>query len=321
MGVNKVPGKTYRVIESTVVSHQPACFVIMPFTVKPGDLEKYLNDTNHWIEVYDGLIVPALEKSGFKVQRDDDDLQSRLIVDNIWNKIEDADLVLCDLSSGNPNTFLELGWALRSDKKFILIKDDITSQYFDLNQYYTYQYSHLLQPSQLQKSIKELSLVIEQTINDKERRYSIAKKVGIKHQSTIGIQKDRLEIQLLNQILNDVQQFSRSKGTTGGFDFPEIVKQFRKILSIDHLQKFLIYTTWKKANNYETITFQDKNTFVYKNFLTKEQVNCKYIVGPELTQMTIVWGMDNFEAEAKFDNEFTGFFEVYNPSYRWNIVG
>ena len=46
--------------------------------------------------------------------------------------------MLCDLSAHNPNLYLELGWALRADKRFVLIKDDLTDFKFDLNQFYTY---------------------------------------------------------------------------------------------------------------------------------------------------------------------------------------
>jgi hypothetical protein len=40
------------------------CFVIMPFTVRKEDLDKY-DDPGHWDEVYNGLIVPAVTNAGF----------------------------------------------------------------------------------------------------------------------------------------------------------------------------------------------------------------------------------------------------------------
>jgi hypothetical protein len=133
------------------MSEQPKkkCFTIMPFTIRDYDLPKYSNDKNHWNEVYRGLILPAVSKAGLQCERDDDDSTSRLITENIWQKIEQCDVVLCDLSAHNPNVYLELGWTLRADKRFVLIKDDITNFNFDLNQIYTYEYSHLLQPSSI----------------------------------------------------------------------------------------------------------------------------------------------------------------------------
>ena len=133
----------------------------MPFTVRENDLRKYGNDQSHWDQVYQGLIKPAVENAGFECYRDDEDVRSRMITDNIWRKVEDADMVLCDLSSYNPNVYLELGWAFRSDKKFLLIKDDITDFVFDLNSYFTYNYSHRLQPLELKKDIKGIEKLIK----------------------------------------------------------------------------------------------------------------------------------------------------------------
>ena len=136
------------------------CFTIMPFSVREADLPKYAGDESHWDEVYAGLIVPAVERAGLRCVREDEDSQSRLITDNIWRKIESSDLILCDMSASNPNVFLELGWALRSDQRFVLIKDDLTPFYFDLQQFYTLEYSHRLQPSQLARSVDQLAGVM-----------------------------------------------------------------------------------------------------------------------------------------------------------------
>jgi hypothetical protein len=40
-------------------SEKRKCFVIMPFTLREIDRTKY-KDQNHWSEVYEGLIKPAV---------------------------------------------------------------------------------------------------------------------------------------------------------------------------------------------------------------------------------------------------------------------
>jgi len=140
---------------------KPICFIIMPFTVREHDLVKYNNDSEHWDQVYCGLIIPAIEQAGLIPQRDDDDYSMRLITEGIVTKIEQADIILCDMSSHNPNVHLELGWALRANKKIVLIKDDITAFNFDLNQFYTSQYYSTLQPRELNQSVVDLSKVIK----------------------------------------------------------------------------------------------------------------------------------------------------------------
>ena len=59
--------------------------------------------------------------------RDDENKGSGIINEHIFAKTEDSDLILCDMSSSNQNVFLEMGWAMRTDKPFVLIKDDLTS--------------------------------------------------------------------------------------------------------------------------------------------------------------------------------------------------
>jgi hypothetical protein len=180
-------------------------FVIMPFTVRQADLATYGGDPEHWREVYEGLILPAVRKAGMNCERDDDDLRSRLIGDGIWRKIEQADLVVCDVSSANANVFLELGWALRADKRFVLIKDDLADIHFDLNQFYTYTYNHRLKPSDVREGIVRLSEVIGRTLDDKEQNYSIVRKVGLDVRAAEVSTPGNLEVGLLRQVLAEIR--------------------------------------------------------------------------------------------------------------------
>lgn len=189
----------------------------MPFAVRENDLNKYGNDRNHWTEVYEGLILPAVEKAGFICQRDDEDYRSRLITENIWNKIEKADIVLCDLSANNPNVYLELGWALRADKKFVLIKDDLTPFQFDLNQYFTFEYSHRLQPSFVKQSIDELKKVIESTSLGSSKPYSIVRKLSLDLGAIEATKSGNVEIEMLKNILSEIKNISPSRNVTKKF--------------------------------------------------------------------------------------------------------
>lgn len=160
-------------------SDKPSCFVIMPFSVRDHDIEKYNNDSNHWNEVYEGLIEAAVEAAGMRIERDDKDFSSRLVAEGIWKKIEASDVVLCDLSSLNPNVYLELGWALRADKKFVLIKDEHTDFSFDLNQFHTCVYSSKLKPSSLKADVRNLTRAIKETVGDEDRQYSMVKRMAL----------------------------------------------------------------------------------------------------------------------------------------------
>jgi hypothetical protein len=61
------------------------CLVSMPFTVREVDAHRYA-DKNHWHEVYEGLISPAIQEAGMRPLRDDKDTGSRLIVEDIWRR-------------------------------------------------------------------------------------------------------------------------------------------------------------------------------------------------------------------------------------------
>ncbi len=186
------------------------CFVIMPFTVREPDLQKY-KDPYHWTEVYEGLIFPAVEKAGLDCEREDKDAGSRLVVESILTKIEKADLILCDLSSHNPNVFLELGWALRADRPYVLIKDDLTPYNFDLNTHSQFDYCHTLQPTMLREKIEELAGTILQTIKDKERRYSLTKQLAISSRAIKEAEAGDINTQLLMSIKQDVEELKKGR--------------------------------------------------------------------------------------------------------------
>ena len=191
----------------TTTETEGTCFVIMPFRVRKEDLPTYLNDENHWTEVYDGLILPAVDAAKLNCEKDDEDLGSRLIVDEIWEKIEQAELVLCDLSGSNPNVLLELGWALRADKRFVLVKDDVTASEFDTRGFFTFTYSHKLQPSTLKVEINRLKSVIRHTLDDTDKRYSIVRKLSLT--AAIEAQPGDTQINMLHEMLDIVRRIDK----------------------------------------------------------------------------------------------------------------
>jgi hypothetical protein len=143
------------------------CFVVMPFTVRDFEKEKY-RSKNHWNEVYEGLIKPAILKAGFQSIRDDQDIGTRIINENIFKKIEESDLILCDMSSANPNVFLEMGWAMRADKPFVLIKDNKTNYEFATRHLFIFDYDSNLQPIGIKNEIEKLNEIILKTSQDPE---------------------------------------------------------------------------------------------------------------------------------------------------------
>lgn len=57
----------------------------------------------------------------------------KIIQKNIVTNIYDSDLIICDVSSLNPNVLFELGMRLAFDKQVIIVKDEKTNYIFDTN--------------------------------------------------------------------------------------------------------------------------------------------------------------------------------------------
>ena len=106
---------------------QPLAFVIMPF-------DSALD------AVYLELIKSTLEAAGFRVQRADDLVTSRNILDDIVAKLAEADIVVADLTDLNPNVFYELGIAHSINGRVLMITQDVSSLPFDLQSYRVLEY-------------------------------------------------------------------------------------------------------------------------------------------------------------------------------------
>ena len=293
------------------------CFAIMPFKVRGVDLPKYGNDPEHWREVYQGLIVPAISESGLRAQRDDDDYSTRLVGEGIWSKIEQADLVLCDLSSHNPNVHLELGWAMRADKKIVLIKDEQTSFNFDLNQYYTYEYSSRLQPTTLHASVKDLSKVIQATLADDVLNYSMVAKLALHKRAREAALKGSVEVELLQELLGEVRLLKRpgQKGLLPGEDEPRLHLDIRHP---SQLPMKLVGTTWRKKGGLEEILFVSEQEFAYSSVGTRKWVDndVKFDVTAGIMELT--WRHDGYQSLCRFNAGYSQFTE--DNGERWLLI-
>ena len=107
----------------------PSAFVIMPFT---AELDP----------VYEFVIKPALDDAGFKaVLRADESANQQLIMRDVIVSIDEAQLIIADLTGGNPNVFYELGVAHALNRPVILMTQSIEELPFDLASYRVIQYT------------------------------------------------------------------------------------------------------------------------------------------------------------------------------------
>lgn len=95
------------------------CFVMMPF--------------GEWFDrYYQEIYVPAIRDAGFEPVRADELFTTGSVVEQIWEEIVKAKLLLADLSGKNPNVFYELGLAHAGVKPVIFTASRVEDVPFDL---------------------------------------------------------------------------------------------------------------------------------------------------------------------------------------------
>ena len=140
------------------------CGIIMPI----ASSENYFQ--HHWSDVK-AILFEAVKNAGFDVKLVSDDDAIGLIHERIVTNIYTSDMVICDVSSKNPNVMFELGMRLAFDKPTIIIKDDKTGYTFDAGVI-----EHLQYPSSLRfadivkfkKDIKDSILKTYEKSNQKD---------------------------------------------------------------------------------------------------------------------------------------------------------
>jgi hypothetical protein len=95
------------------------CFVMMPF--------------GEWFDrYYQEIYVPAIKEAGFEPVRADELFTTGSVVEQIWEQIEKAKLLLADLSGKNANVFYELGLAHAARKPVVFTSSNTEDVPFDL---------------------------------------------------------------------------------------------------------------------------------------------------------------------------------------------
>jgi hypothetical protein len=130
-------------IESIRASEDTAkqvCGVIMPISDTDGYRPK------HWLDIAE-IIYSVIDEAGFRGKIVSDSKVSNIIHNEIVQNIAENPIIICDVSSKNPNVMFELGLRLAFDKPTIVIKDNETNYNFD-----TSPIRHLEYPKDLRHS-------------------------------------------------------------------------------------------------------------------------------------------------------------------------
>ncbi len=95
------------------------CFVMMPFG---GWFDRY----------YQEVYVPAIKDAGLEPARADELFSTGSVMEQIWEQISKAKVLLADLTDKNPNVFYELGLAHAAVKPVVFTAARVEDVPFDL---------------------------------------------------------------------------------------------------------------------------------------------------------------------------------------------
>ncbi len=147
-----------------MIGTKKICFVIMGFGTKTDFSTGKTLDLD---QTYKNIIQPAVESSGFQCIRADEIQESGLIDKSMYALLMQADLVVADISTYNPNAIYELG--IRHAVKpytTIVLKEKDGKIPFDLDHTRIFKYSHLgvdIGADEAKRCQQELSKLIDRT--------------------------------------------------------------------------------------------------------------------------------------------------------------
>lgn len=182
------------------------CFVIMPISDQPD------YEPGHFDLIYNDIIKIACEKAGYTAVRADEVKQTNMIHKDILQKILDAPMAICDLSSNNPNVMFELGIRQAFDKPTVLIKDNRTKSIFDLSplrhtEYYsTHKYRDVLKSQDI---VTSAILSTENASKDDKNINSLIKLLSLPDAASLkqadDVDNSSINYMILQQI-GDIRQ-------------------------------------------------------------------------------------------------------------------
>jgi hypothetical protein len=116
---DKVPTPSVPRQQQRVREFLDTCFVMMPF--------------GEWFDrYYQEIYVPAIREAGFEPVRADELFTTGSVVEQVWDQIVKAKLLLADLTGKNANVFYELGLSHAARKPVVFTSANAEDVPFDL---------------------------------------------------------------------------------------------------------------------------------------------------------------------------------------------
>ncbi|MBM9547399.1 DUF4071 domain-containing protein [Leptospira sp. 201903074] len=215
------------------------CFVIMGYGIKTDystgrelDLDK----------TYKNIIKPVVEESGFECIRADEIRHSGTIDLHMYKLLFEADIVIADLSTSNPNAMYELGvrHGLKPYTTIAIAEKDLKYP-FDLNHTVIRQYEHLGKDIgydevlRFKDELKQTILEISEKNNVDSPVYTFLQSLKPPELMETLIVENEKKGETLREIIDNGLFLLNEKK-----DFIKAKEQFAKALEIDNNNSYLI---------------------------------------------------------------------------------
>ncbi|GEJ45152.1 RNA helicase [Chryseobacterium sp. ON_d1] len=187
---------------------RPVCGLIMPI----ADTDGY--PTGHWKEVKK-IITSVAEDAGFRTRLVSESEESHVIQKTIVQNVFYDDIVICDVSSKNPNVMFELGLRFAFDKAAVIIKDDETGYSFDTSPVEHINYRKDLRFSSIEQFKVDLSSKLTATFEkSQEPNHSMYLqdfgKFVIKELDTKTVSENQYILEKLNEMQREIKNISNA---------------------------------------------------------------------------------------------------------------
>ncbi|MCQ4141696.1 hypothetical protein [Chryseobacterium sp. EO14] len=186
--------------------NRPVCGLIMPI----ADTDGY--PIGHWKEVK-RIITSVAEDAGFRTRLVSESEDVRVIQKTIVQNVFDDDIIICDVSSKNPNVMFELGLRFAFDKAAVIIKDDETGYSFDTSPVEHINYRKDLRFSSIEQFKTDLSLKLRATYEkSKEDNHSMYLqdfgKFVVRELDTKTVSENQYILEKLNEMQKEIKNIS-----------------------------------------------------------------------------------------------------------------
>jgi hypothetical protein len=262
------------------------CFVIMPISMPDIYADRY-NDQEHFKHVLDYLFIPALEAAGYETVPPTI-AGSDLIHAEIIGNLETCDLVLCDISTLNPNVFFELGIRTSLDRPAALVRDNFTAQIpFDTGSINTHMYDASLRPWKLPSEVQTLTLHIQEVTARSDNRNALWRYFGLTQRASPAEIRNPTEAKL-DLLIDEVTRLARRPDIVSSSPAPISDRGFLYEMEIESALTGMgyraVHVSRKEMGGFSLIVEDESGRRIYAELKRLPRPIRKEIVDPIIVQ-------------------------------------